>query len=63
MSDELGAVWQATSQLKYPTFDAFIAQLEDAGLLMKMNGKSYDYGFAMRYIDGLGGKRVSGEKK
>ena len=63
MSDELRAVWQATSRLKYPAFEAFIAQLEDAGLLMKKKGKNYDYGFATLYIDGLGCKRVMGEKK
>jgi MinD-like ATPase involved in chromosome partitioning or flagellar assembly len=63
MSEDLRAVWQATSQLKYPTFEAFIAQLEDAGLLMKKKGKTYEYGFATLYIDGLGGNRVMGEKK
>ncbi len=62
-SDALHAVWQATSQSEYSTFEAFIVQLEDAGLLMKKNGKTYDYGFATLYIDGLGGRRVMGEKK
>ncbi len=62
-SDDLRAVWQATSQSQYSTFEAFVAQLEDSGLLMKKNGKAYDYGFATLYIDGLGGKRVMGEKK
>jgi len=62
-SDDLRTVWQATSQTKYPSFAAFIAQLEDSGLLMKKNGKAYDYGFATLYIDGLGGNRVMGEKK
>jgi MinD-like ATPase involved in chromosome partitioning or flagellar assembly len=62
-SEELAVVWQATSQNAYPTFEAFVAQLMDAGLLIKKNGKSYDYGFATLYIDKLGVKRVSGEKK
>lgn len=62
-SDELRTVWEATSRTKYPTFEAFVAQLEDSGLLMKKSGKTYDYGFATLYIDGLGGKRVMGEKK
>lgn len=62
-SDELRTVWQLTSQTKYNTFESFVAQLEDSGLLVKKNGKAYDYGFATLYIDGLGGKRVMGEKK
>ncbi len=62
-ANELTTVWQATSQNDYSTFDAFVAQLMDAGLLMKKNGKAYDYGFATLYIDGLGVKRVMGEKK
>lgn len=60
---ELRAVWDAVSQAEFPTFDAFVAELEAAGLLVRKKGTTYDYGFASLYIDGLGVTRVQGEKK
>ena len=62
-TDELKEVWKKTSITYYPTFEAFVAQLEASGLLMKKTGKTYHYGFASLYIDGLGATRVQGEKK
>lgn len=61
-ADELEVVWKRTSEKLFPSFLAFVAQLEAAGLLMKKNSKTYDYGFAQLYIDGLT-TRVQGEKK
>lgn len=61
---DLNIVWQRTSKIKYLTFESFVAQLENSGLLVRKNGKkSYDFGFAQLYIDGLGATRVQGEKK
>ena len=62
-SEDLEVVWRKTSVSQYPTFQAFVAQLETSGLLMRKSGKAYDYGFAQLYIDGLGATRVQGEKK
>ena len=63
--DDLFGLWERTSKNAYPGFDAFIAQLEAAGLLMvKKEGRStYDFGVASLYIDGLGITRVQGQKK
>lgn len=60
--DELETVWEKTSKRQFPSFDAFVAQLESSGLLMKKKSKKYEYGFAQLYIDGLT-RRVQGEKK
>lgn len=63
-SADLRDAWKASSQKQFPTFDAFVAQLADAGLLVtKKSGKKYEYGFAGLYIDGLGAVRVQGETK
>lgn len=62
-SAELSDVWEKTSAENYPSFEAFVAQLEVSGLLMKKSGASYEYGFASLYIDGLKVTRVQGEKK
>ncbi|HYE37483.1 tyrosine-protein kinase family protein [Methylocaldum sp.] len=62
--EELSKVWEATSRSKYPTFESFVTKLKDAGLLEeKKRGETYDYGIASLYIDGLGVRRVQGEKK
>ena len=59
---ELESIWKKTSIGKFSTFESFVAQLENSGLLTRKNGKTYDYGFAQLYIDGLT-TRVQGEKK
>jgi len=60
---ELHQVWERTGKGEFPSFDAFVAELEAAGLLVRKKGTTYDYGFASLYIDGLGVTRVQGEKK
>ncbi len=62
--DDLTAVWKRTAEDTHPSFDSFVAQLAAAGLIMvKKEGSAYDYGIASLYIDGLGIRRVQGEKK
>jgi MinD-like ATPase involved in chromosome partitioning or flagellar assembly len=60
---DLRAVWQGTSTTEFSSFESFVAQLEEAGLLVRKRGTAYDYGFASLYIDGLSVTRVQGEKK
>lgn len=60
---DLMEVWRRTSSARFPTFEAFVSELESSGLLMRKKGSTYDYGFASLYIDGLGITRVQGEKK
>lgn len=60
---ELRQVWSRTGKDEFPSFDAFVTELEAAGLLVRKKGTTYDYGFASLYIDGLGVTRVQGEKK
>lgn len=60
---ELRNVWDRISKKEFPSFDAFVSELEAAGLLVRKKGTTYDYGFASLYIDGLGVTRVQGEKK
>lgn len=62
-STELETVWQRTSTSHFAKFEAFVAQLENAGLLARKRSRTYDYGFSSLYIDGLGVTRVQGEKK
>ena len=60
---ELRSVWERVAKKQFPSFDAFISELEAAGLLVRKKGPTYHYGFASLYIDGLGVTRVQGEKK
>jgi hypothetical protein len=56
--------WKRTSQGTHPSFQLFIRQLADAGLLkVKKEGSFYDCSIASLCIDGLGITRVQGEKK
>ncbi|WP_221047330.1 tyrosine-protein kinase family protein [Methylogaea oryzae] len=62
--DELRRVWEGTCKGIYPTFESFVKKIQDVGFLEeKKRGETYDYGIASLYIDGLGIRRVQGEKK
>jgi MinD-like ATPase involved in chromosome partitioning or flagellar assembly len=63
LTGELFQAWDKTSRSEFETFDSFVLQLEESGLMTRKRSATYDYGFASLYIDGLGVTRVQGEKK